>query len=76
LENKADLIQAASLLFQLGNEVENARQNLKDLVESGVAYESEEMLFALHSFQQLECQWNKAEQEYLAMREIVMNSTK
>lgn len=72
--NKAELIQAA-FLFQLGIEVENARKKLKDLVESEVSYESEEMLFALYSFQQLECPWNKAEQEYLALRERIGNNT-
>lgn len=76
MENKADLIQLASLLFQLGNEVENARKNLKDLVATGVSYESEEMLSALHSFQKLESQWNHAEQEYLALKERILNRAK
>lgn len=69
MDNKIDLIQAASLLFRLGNEVEDARQKRKDLVESGIPYESEEMLVALQSFHQLEYRWNQAEQEYLALRE-------
>lgn len=74
--NKADLLQAASLLFQLGIEVENARQKLKDLVESGVSYESDEMLFTLHSFQQLKSQWDKAEQEYLELKEKIVDNKK
>lgn len=76
LENKAELVQAASLLVQLGFEVEKARQKLKALVESGVSYESAEMMSALHSFQQLECQWKETEQAYLLLREKITNGNK
>ena len=49
LNYQAELLQTASQLYQLGMEVEKARQKLKELVEADASYESEEMRLALLS---------------------------
>lgn len=70
---KAELIKTAAFLYQLGTELEEARQNLKDLVEAGVSYESNEMRSALEKFQLLYFRWKQTDQEYLALRQKVLN---
>lgn len=63
------LLQMAAELYRLGIAVEKARKHLKDLVEQGVPYTSEEMLLALRDLQALDGQWKLLEAQYLALRE-------
>lgn len=63
------LLQMAAELYRLGIAVEKARKRLKDLVEQGIPYTSEEMLFAMRELQTLDGQWKQLETQYLALRE-------
>ena len=69
---KADMIKLASELCKLGKEVDESRQTLKDLVEAGVPYESDEMRVALEDFHHVYFRWEKTEQEYLILRQKVL----
>lgn len=64
------LLQMAAELYRLGIAVEKARRHLKDLVEQGVSYGSEEMLLALREFQALDGQWKLLEAQYLSLRKV------
>ena len=65
------LLQTAFQLAQLGEEVEAARERLKQLVAQGLAYDSPEMLNALLDFEQRKAQWDDLEKIYLDVKETL-----
>ena len=73
---KGELVLTAVQLARLGEELDTARAELKRLVESGAAYDSEEMKTALQSCQALNLRWSALEQEYLARKDSVTGESK
>ena len=63
------LLASAARLYSLGVDLEAARAKLKELVEQGVAYESDEMEQAYQVFMELEQQWKALEQQHLELRD-------
>ena len=73
---KGELVLTAVQLARLGEELDTARAELKRLVESGAAYDSEEMKTALQSCQALNLRWSALEQEYLVRKDSVTGESK
>lgn len=69
MNNEKDLLLRLGVsLYRLGIKVETARKDLRDLVNSGVPYESEQMQTALQKFHTLDSQWKSLEAQYLELR--------
>ncbi len=66
------LLASAARLYSLGVDLEAARERLRELVEQGVAYDSDEMRTAYTVFKELEKQWKDLEQQYLALRDEML----
>ena len=69
MNNKDLLIASAARLYSMGIDLEAARNRLRQLVEQGVPYSSDEMKQALRNFQELEQQWKELERQHLALRD-------
>lgn len=69
LTKKDLLLMSAARLYSLGVELEGAREKLRELVDRKVSYDSPEMLEALHSFQELDAQFQSLEKEHIALRD-------
>ena len=70
MDNKKDLlIASAARLYSMGIDLEAARDQLRQLVEQGVPYNSDEMKQAVQDFKELEQQWKELEREHLALRD-------
>ena len=65
MNNKDLLIASAARLYSMGIDLEAARDRLRQLVEQGVPYSSEEMKQALRDFQELDQQWKALEKQHL-----------
>ena len=62
------LLASAARLYSLGVDLEAARERLRQLVQQGIPYESEEMKTAYLEFETLNQQWKALEQEHLSLR--------
>ena len=69
-----ELVLSAIALVKVGEAVEAAKGKLKQLVDQGVAYESEEMKAALQDYLSLQQQWTKLETEHLKLRKRITGS--
>ena len=67
------LIASAARLYSMGIDLEAARDRLRQLVEQGVPYHSEEMKQAVQEFRELDRQWKELEREHLELRDNVLN---
>lgn len=65
------LLVSAARLYSLGLDVEAARSRLRELVEQGVPYSSEEMVRAYQEFAELDAQWKSLERQHLELREEI-----
>ena len=65
------LLASAARLYSLGVDLEAARERLRELVERGVAYDSDEMRAAFADFSELEIQWKDLERQHLALRDEI-----
>ena len=65
------LIASAARLYSMGIDLEAARDRLRQLVEQGVPYSSDEMGQAVQDFKELERQWKELEREHLSLRDKV-----
>ena len=73
MDNEKDLlIASAARLYSMGINLEAARDRLRQLVDQGVPYNSEEMRQAVSDFKELERQWKELEGEHLELRDEVM----
>ena len=63
------LLVSAARLYSLGLDLEAARARLRELVEQGVGYDSDEMIQAYRDFKELDQQWKTLEQQYLELRD-------
>lgn len=72
MDNKKDLlIASAARLYSMGIDLETARDRLRQLVEQGVPYNSDEMRRAVQDFKELEQRWKELEREHLRLRDEV-----
>ena len=72
MDNKKDLlIASAARLYSMGIDLEAARARLRQLVEQGVPYHSEEMKQAVQEFRELDRQWKELEKQHLELREEI-----
>ena len=70
MDNEKDLlIASAARLYSMGIDLEAARDWLRQLVEKGVPYNSDEMRRAVQDFKELERQWKELEREHLELRD-------
>ena len=70
MDNEKDLlIASAARLYSMGIDLEAARNRLRQLVERGVPYSSDEMKQAVQDFKELDRQWKELEREHLALRD-------
>ena len=73
MDNEKDLlIASAARLYSMGIDLEAARDRLRQLVEQGVPYNSEEMKQAVQDFKELDRQWKALEKQHLELRDEVM----
>ena len=68
------LLASAARLYSIGVDLEAARAKLKELVEQGVGYDSDEMKQAYQNFKNLEQQWKALEQQHLELKNEIMKS--
>lgn len=66
------LLASAARLYSIGVDLEAARAKLKELVEQGVPYDSDEMKRAYRDFKELEQQWKALEQQHLELRDEIV----
>ena len=66
------LLASAARLYSMGVDLEAARAKLKELVEQGVPYDSDEMKQAYQVFLELEQQWKALEQQHLELRDEIV----
>ena len=66
------LLASAARLYSLGVDLEAARAKLKELVEQGIPYDSDEMKQAYQAFMELEQQWKALEQQHLELRDEIV----
>ncbi len=72
MDNEKDLlIASAARLYSMGIDLEAARDRLRQLVEQGVHYHSDEMKQAVQDFKELDRQWKELEREYLRLKEEI-----
>ena len=73
MDNEKDLlIASAARLYSIGIDLEAARDRLRQLVEQGVPYNSEEMKQTVQDFKELDRQWKALEKQHLELRDEVM----
>lgn len=74
MDNRKELLLAsAARLYSMGIDLEAARERLRQLVEQGVSYDSDEIKQAVRDFKNLERQWKDLEQQHLELRSEIMN---
>ena len=66
------LLASAARLYSMGVDLEAARAKLKELVERGVPYDSDEMRQAYQDFKELEQQWKALERQHLELRDEIV----
>ena len=72
MDNEKDLlIASAARLYSMGIDLEAVRDRLRQLVEQGVPYHSDEMKQAVQDFKELDRQWKELEREHLELRDEV-----
>ena len=65
---KNDLVLSAITLVRIGEALEEAKGKLKQLVDQGVPYESEEMKKALEECLLLQGEWKVLEAEHIRLK--------
>ena len=70
------LLASAARLYSTGVDLEAARAKLKELVEQGISYDSNEMKQAYKDFKELEQQWKALEQQHLELRDEIVQGGK
>ena len=66
------LLASAARLYSMGVDLEAARAKLKELVDQGVSYDSDEMKQAYTGFKELAQQWKSLEQQHLELRDEIV----
>lgn len=68
------LLASAARLYSIGVDLEAARARLKELVEQGVSYDSDEMKLAYQDYKDLEQQWMTLEQKHIELRDEILQN--
>ena len=68
---KNELVLSAITLVRVGEALEEAKRKLKQLVDQGVPYESEEMKKAFDECLLLQEEWNLLEAEHIHLKNKV-----
>lgn len=66
------LLASAARLYSMGVDLEAARAKLKELVERGVPYDSDQMKQAYQNFKELEQQWKALDRQHLELRDEIV----
>ena len=66
------LLASAARLYSMGVDLEAARAKLKELVEQGIPYDSDEMKQAYQNVKELEQQWKALEQQHMELRDEIV----
>ncbi len=66
------LLASAARLYSMGVDLEAARAKLKELLERGVPYDSDQMKQAYQDFKELEQQWKALERQHLELRDEIV----
>ena len=66
------LLASAARLYSMGVDLEAARAKLKELVERGVPYDSDQMKQAYQNFKELEQQWKALGRQHLELRDEIV----
>lgn len=66
------LLASAARLHSMGVDLEVVRVKLKELVEQGVPYDSDEMKQAYQDFKELEHRWTALERQHLELRDEIV----
>ena len=66
------LLASAARLYSMGVDLEAARAKLKELVERGVPYDSDEMNESYQDFKELDRQWKVLEQQHQELRDEIV----
>lgn len=69
MREKKKLIALGAELYRLGIKIEASKTHLKELVEIGMPYDSDEVTSAVLRLQFLQAQWAEGEAAYLQLRE-------
>ena len=73
MDSKKDLLlRSAARLYSLGIDLEGTREQIKRLVEAGVAYDAPEMKKAVEEYQTRKQQWEEMEQAHLQLRAEIL----
>ena len=73
MDYRKDLLLASAVrLYSMGVDLEAARAKLKELVERGVPYDSDQMKQAYQDFKELEQQWKTLERQHLRLRDEIV----
>ena len=73
MDDRKDLLLAsAARLYSMGVDLETARERLRQLVEQGVSYDSDEMKRAYRDFKVLDEQWKGLEQQHIELRDEIV----
>jgi len=70
------LLASAARLYSMGVDLEAARAKLKELVEQGVPYNSDEMKQAYLDFADLDRHWKALEQQHIELRDEILQEMK
>ena len=65
------LLASAARLYSMGVDLEAARERLRQMVDRGVPYDSDEMKQAVRAFQELQRQWRELEKQHLKLRDEI-----
>ena len=71
---KNELVLSALNLVRVGEALEDAKKKLKQLVDQGVPYESEEMKKALNDCLLLQEEWKVLEAEHIQLKNKITGS--
>lgn len=66
------LLASAARLYSMGVDLEAARERLRQLVEQGASYDSDEIKKAYQDFKELEQRWKALEQQHLQLKNEIM----
>ena len=69
MREKKKLIALGAELYRLGIKIEASKTHLKELVEIGMPYDSDEVTSAVLRLQFLQAQWAEKKAAYLQLRE-------
>ena len=77
MDSRKDLLLAsAARLYSMGVDLEAARAKLKELLEQGVPYDSDEMKQAYQDYTDLDRRWKALEQQHIELRNEILQEMK